>query len=219
MGMKLSKDQRGVTPLIILLLLIILAIIGFAGWKIWDTNKKPATKATESTAKTTKKKAITKEADPTTGWTAFDSDSGVFSLRYPSDWLIPTNLELCSEGLILIAPDAASLGKCATEFSGQISISSVAGDSSADLIPSEGYEGIVTEDVTVDSVAGKKYTATAQDQETIFMVGGLPDNTKLVRYVFVTGGRTYIASYIQEPSFTDVLTFFNLIVNNTLEFS
>lgn len=216
--MKVIKDQRGVTPLIIFLLLIILAIIGFAGWKIWDTNKKPATKA-PAPSTTTQKKKVTKEADPTTGWTVFDSDAGVFSLKYPSDWVIPTDLDLCNEGLIMIAPDEDSLGKCATEFFGQISISSTAGDLSADNIPGEGYEGLVTEDVTVDSVAGKKYTATAQDQETIFMVGGLPDNTKLVRYVFVTGGRTYVANYIQQPTFIDVLTFFNLIVNNTLEFS
>jgi hypothetical protein len=179
----------------------------------------PVINTQQNAAKNTPSQTVT--TDPYADWKAYSSTAGQFSLKYPSTWVVPDNLSSCTSGLLLLAPTSQSLGKCATESSGEMSFLSVAGDQSStyQIKATDGYTGLTTESVKVQGVTGTKYTATAQGQQDKPGVGGLPDNTNVVVYVFYTAGKTYVATYNQTPSYTDVLSDFVSVVTGTFKFS
>lgn len=221
---KVPRKTRGFAhPALLVLVLLVLGIIAFAGWYIWKQNadKQPATDTslTQTTQTTTEKK---KEAvaDPTADWVAYSNVAGEFSFKHPVTWVKASSPETCHESTILIAPTKESVGVCATEYGGQIQISSTAGDVRGDYkFTGAYYTGSDEESVTVGGVAGNKLSATISGMEAEVMVGGWPDGTKIVRYVFFTKGKTYVATYVQEPTYPDVLADFNILIEKTFKFS
>jgi hypothetical protein len=214
-------------PGILIIVFTLIVLIG-AGWFIWQrvSPAKPATDVSssqqkeDSTDSASKSADKLKTADPTSDWVAYSNAEGNFSFKHPKSWVMPDNPEACSEGLVLLAPAKDSLGKCATESGGQIQISSTAGDNRGNYLMDESYYTARTsESATVNGVTGKKVSATVIGMEDEVFVGGLPNNTKTVMYVFYTDDRTVVASYVQEPTFPDVLGDFNLLVTKTLKFS
>ncbi len=222
---KKDKKQQGFTAVEAVLILVIVAIIGFVGWYVWhaknDTNStydkagnlslasKPASKQ-KSTSTTPQ------AVDPTADWTAYSSKSGVYSLKYPKSWVTATNPELCSEGTLLLGANSKSVGKCASEGFGQISVTSSAGDYSSTSTFSGGYASVTKSSVTVDGVLGVKESGVASGQDAA--LGSLADGVKVVEYTFYTKGRTYNVTYTQDPTYPDVLSDFDLMVTKTLKF-
>lgn len=222
--MKTTDSQKGIAHLG-LILLVVVALLALGGWYVWkQTSKKD--NASGSTSQSTdksssdEKKTEKKKADTTSDWVTYSNAEGAFSFKHPSKWVFAANPENCSDGLVLFAPTTDTLGKCATEFGGQMQVSSADGDvRDVYKFKEPYYKDVTDESVTVQDVEGNKYSTTVMGMEDEVVIGSMPDNTRLVRYVFFVNEKTYIASYVQEPEYPDVLSDFNLLVTKTFKFS
>ena len=220
----MKKNQKGFALIEALLILIILLLIAFAGWWVWQSKAK-ISKTQEDTAnsqsepaKSDKKAAQKPAVDPTADWKAYSNADGQYSLKHPTSWVRASSPELCTPTLFLVAGNAASVGKCASEGFGQMSVDSSAGNilSEAEFTATN-YTDLQTEAVTVAGVAGKKQTGTYK--QTGEDIGPGPQTgDKFVKYTFYTNGRTYSAVYAIKAAYPDVLSDFNTMVTKTLQF-
>jgi hypothetical protein len=156
----------------------------------------------------------TPPADPTLGWTPYRDTVDHFSLRYPPGWQQRTCLGSPHTALFL-GPSADALALCNSGFVGQMSVAAIPGDERATYHVTG--TGAASASITVDGVSGTRETATASATDL-----GPPAGTRLVAYLFYTGGMTYRCSYAQAPSgptSTDVLADFDLMVTRTFRFS
>ncbi|HZL07611.1 MAG TPA: hypothetical protein VFC50_00255 [Candidatus Dormibacteraeota bacterium] len=226
-------SQRGFAAIEAILIIVAVAIIGGTGYYVYHANKKTnntynsATKTAQSSPSKVTKKKIT-AADPTANWTAYKSATGQFSLKYPASWVQPTNKAACGAGFfdraVYLGPDTQSVLKCATEDFGQIQVASIAGnqvDVSKSKISPVLYKNIVSTSATAAGVSGTRIAALAINQTSD--LGGYPDNTVIVEYVFYANGNTYVAKYAQvtvgsAPS-SNVLADFDLMITKTLQFN
>ena len=220
----MHKRQSGFGILELLIILLIILMLIFAGWWVWkkkhDSKDSGKHASTSESSKKDSGKTGSKTVDPTDDWVTYSNAEGNFSFKHPASWVQAAHPELCSEGLALLAPTADTVGHCASEDGGQMQFSSAAGDVSAEYQFGEAYYTASTDTaVTINGVSGHKLTATVMGMEAAVAVGGYPDGTTLVRYIFVTGGRTYIASYVQQPSYPDALSDFTLLMTHTFMFS
>ncbi|HCM51715.1 TPA: hypothetical protein DIS56_01095 [Candidatus Saccharibacteria bacterium] len=216
--------KKGFISLEVLLILFIAVLLAGTGWYVLKAKDKAsstysdADAANSSQLKYGKKEVVKEQKDPTADWVAYSSTEGKYSLKYPKTWAAATNPESCSPGILLLGGNAGSVGKCATESFGQISVVSTDGDSVNDQKLSTGYKDVTSENVTVNNVAGTKMSGTASGQSGDEISAGMPDGTKVVKYIFYTNGKTYTANYIQMSTYPDVLSDFNLLVTKTLKF-
>lgn len=118
---------------------------------------------------------------------------------------------------LFLAPTTAALARCQSDFGGQIQVFSLAGDQRASFKFGASYDSVSTSSVTVGGITGDRQSATAKAPAEL----GPPTGTKLVQYLFFTAGRTFIATYQQQPKgdvSSDVLSDFDLMIQNTLKF-
>lgn len=214
------KTQKGFGIIEGLLILVILGLVGGVGYYAWKVNKDSEKNLDSiSTSKvSTSEKKTEKAADPTKDWKAYSSKEGQYSLKYPTTWVTADSPELCTEGLLLLGGNKSSVGGCATDGGGQMTVVSEKGDvrSNMEMDP-DYYADLKTEQVTVAGVTGKKQTGTFKVPEG--MDGPGPQNgEKHTVYTFFTNSRTYRASYGDGPGFPDVLADFNTMVSKTLKF-
>ena len=154
--------------------------------------------------------------DPTAGWTPYSDSTDQYSLRYPSAWLHRT----CESGghtSLFLAPTTATLGACNSDFGGQMMLAAASGDqrTAYTLVVADGYGSLTSADVTIGGVTGTRQSATVTAAAQI----GPAVGTKVVRYVFYTAGRTYLASYSQVPTAPNTLADFDLMIKTTLKFT
>ena len=221
--MRRLQNQRGFSAIELILILLALAIMGGAGFLIYKHGHKKPAATPAATTTTTKAAPVAAPApaptpDPTAAWTAYSSAPGSFSLRYPTTWVTAANATLCTDGLLLLGPTTTTVGHCASDSSGEILISSMAGDHQADYQLDENTKDVVKTAVTVSGVAGSKITATTVVPAGDVGIGPVA-GTKMVNYVFFTGGKTYVLQYAQAPTYPDVLSDFTLLVTNTFKFT
>jgi hypothetical protein len=222
----MNKHQKGFGAfgiIIIVLVVFFLVVIGLLVWQRLTGSGDSAETSTSETSKDSKVK-IPSEDDvpsPTKDWATYSSPDGNFSFKHPKTWVFPESLEFCGEGLVLVAPFKDSLGRCGSEFGGQMQISSTKGDLRNDYkLKAENFDDLKEEPVTVDGVPGVRQSATVVSRpDDVEGLGSSPDGTKLVKYLFLEGGRTVEANYVGEPDFEDVLSDFELLVTKTLKFS
>lgn len=214
----MNKNQNGFGAIEALLILVTVGIIGFTGWFVWHSNNKASNdlKSSSSSAKFEKKKKS--PVDPTADWTPYTSTAGKFSLKYPKSWSTATNPELCSNtaetGVFLLGANKDSVGKCATDASGQMTITwrtdrQLCGDLNSDAWVQDSKQS-----VSVGGVSATKIEATAKEVQGT----GSPAGTKTVQYCAVANNITYIASYMQLSGYPDVLSDFSTMVTKTLKF-
>lgn len=218
--MKISKlNQKGVSGLETLLVLIVLIILAGTGYYVYQANNKAGN--TLNTASNTAQSLTLRRS--TAKWTAYSSQAGMFSLKYPKTWVQASNPDGCSPGILLLGPDKASVGHCASEDFGQISVVSTAGDNRASYDNSKdpNYKDIKTKTVTVSKVQGTRIEATAvaaaanANDSSQALTTSYPAGTKVVKYIFFTNNRTYVATYVQNASGAgskNVLADFDLMV-------
>jgi prepilin-type N-terminal cleavage/methylation domain-containing protein len=214
-----NHSQKGFSAVEAIIVLVVVAVLALGGWYIWKKNNNTDTSKNTASQQKETPKEDEKPVDGTEDWITYTNEKGKYSLKHPASWVSPSNLDMCSEGLVLLAPTKASLGACASEGGGQVMVSSDAGDlrDEYNTLTQSFYKDVQTEAVTVDGVEGTKYATTVLGMGE--GLGAWPDNTKIVRYIFVTGGRTYIATYVQEPDYPDALSDFNQIITKTLKFT
>jgi Tfp pilus assembly protein PilV len=227
------KNNKGFALLEGLLILVVVGILGFTGWYVWSaknkTNSTYNSTGNSSAAKYTKKSTPV-TPDPTADWTSYSSKEGQFSLKYPKTWITAAQPDQCSAGILLLGTDSKSVGACGSSNGGQISITSVAGDSQKDSELSSattgsgnlGFEDIKTSSVTVNDIKGEKQIGTASGME-VQGPPGLPKGTKVTKYIFFNNGRTYVATYTSGNysgnAYKDALSDFDLMITKTLKFS
>jgi len=232
----ISIKRAGVGFMRTIVLVVFLGVAGFLGWFVWqskiNTEKSLNNTDRAQTAiigngeKNTEIRDQVPAGDITADWTPFSSQEGKFSLRYPRAWVQPSNRDLCSPELfkraIYLGPDAESVLKCASEYFGQMSVSSVEGDKRAEYNMDAGYKEVTKKEVVVSGVTGHRIsgvTAAASPGGAFSPIEG----TIEVRYVFFTNGNTYVARYTQAPKghspSTNVMSDFDLMVTKTLKFS
>lgn len=213
------KNYKGFALLEGLLILLIIGMLAGVGYYVYDA-KKNSENSLDNASKTELTAAGKKTVaeDPTKDWKAYSNKDGQFSLKHPASWVQASSPELCSEGLLLIAANAASVGTCASEDGGQMQISSQAGDLRSEYqLKSANYPDLKTESVTVAGVAGEKQSGTYKADEGAEGPGPSTGEKK-VTYIFYTNSRTYQASYWIKDSYPDVLADFNTMVTKTLKF-
>jgi hypothetical protein len=219
----MQKNQRGFGAIVAILILAVVGLVATGSWYVWKKNKDESSKiaSSQETAPTTSGESE-KAEDPTADWISYANKVGNYSFKYPKTWLVAPNLERCTEDTTLLAPDANSLGKCASSKGGQLQIHSEEGDkreSYVNAFSQSYYRDRETKDVLASDTPGTKTTTIVSGMEKEVFNGAYPDDTKVVLYMFFTKGRTYIAQYIQEPAYADVLEDFTLLVTKTFKFS
>ncbi|HEX7633289.1 MAG TPA: hypothetical protein VF401_03110 [Candidatus Saccharimonadales bacterium] len=225
-------DRSGFSAIEAIIALVIICVIGGVGYAVYHHNKKTddsiksSSTQSSSAVSSLPKDAKKAKAAPKT----YSDPGGKFSLQYPGTWVTATNPSLCSDGIFLVAPDAQSVGKCATENFGQISITADAGDvqSDNDLNGDPGFKNPVATNVSVAGVTGTRFQGVAASDpggEGDFSVQAsafaFPVGSTVVRYMFFTNNTTYIATYVQHPSgagSTNVLSDFDQMITQTLQF-
>lgn len=213
---RINKDQKGFTLIEGLLVVIALALVTGVGFYVINANKdkKDDTVTSASTSKTSEKtKSV---ADPTSDWAPYTSTSGKFSLKYPKAWATATHPELCADGIFMLGGNSASVGKCASDDFGQMTVTwrsdrAVCGD-----LNSDAWTQNSKETVTASGVSGTRIVATAKAPGQ--GLGSVPEGTATVQYCFVNNGTTYIADYTQLSTYPNVLNDFNTMVTKTLKF-
>lgn len=202
-------------------------VIGGTGWFVWqakDKTNKTLTNTAQSQGEPVRADSTNKTTetpvDPTKDWVSYSNKAGVFQLKHPKSWVSAKNPESCSEELVLFGGNAASVGICASEEGGQISVSSTAGKHDDDFaLDKAHYSGYTQTVVEINGVQGSISTGTYKDHASD-VVGGYPDGTKIVQYVFVANNdRTYVARYAQKPTYPNVLADFTTMVTKTLKFT
>jgi hypothetical protein len=219
---KLKHNQAGFSAVEIILVIALVAALGAIGWLVYKNQKKPATTTTTTVSTksaTAPAPAAKTEVDPTAGWTAYSSKTGEFNLKYPSSWVQASNKSMCSDDLLLLGANAASVGRCASDGGGQILITSAKGNVLTNYeLDSSSYPDLKTEAVTINGVTGKKQSGTFKAPPEGMGIGP-SDGDKTVAYTFYTNGHTYYASNSIKSTYPDVLNDFNLIVTKTLKFT
>jgi hypothetical protein len=216
---KLQKNQKGFTLVEGLLVVIALALVVGVGFYVMNANKDKKDDTVTSTSQTVKK---TKPAvDPTLDWTSYSSPLGKFSLKYPKSWATATNPDLCTNttetGIFMLGADSSSVGKCASEGFGQMTITwrtdrQICGDLNSDTTTQDSKQT-----VTVGGQSATKIETTAKAPG--MGLGADPEGTKSVQYCVVANDATYIANYTQLSSYPDALNDFNTMVTKTLKFN
>lgn len=220
------RKQQGFSALMLVLILIVLGLIGFTGWYVWDSKKKTddsyksASDSSQSIPSTQKKESVSEitTADPTSEWVAYSNTAGEFSLKHPKNWVRAESPELCNPDIFLVGADSKSVGRCASEGFGQMSVFSTDGDqkSSNSLKNIDGYGQFSESKATAAGVEGVRQTAVATGEVT--GPGVPPKGTQEVKYIFYTNGKTYVATYVQQSGFPDALSDFDLMITKTLQF-
>lgn len=212
----MHKNQKGFAVVEGLLILAIIALIAGTGWYVWNSKNQ-----TDKTLESAGNRTLTKDSktsstakDPTEDWVSYSSKDGKFSLKYPTSWVTASHPELCSDNVLLLGPSSTSVGVCASESFGEVSIN----DSTHGCftLDENDFKGVETTPVSVDGIQGKRYSGVSKDSGAFV---GLPANSKVVQYCFSKAGLNYSAEYNQPPDYPNVLNDFDLIVTKTLKFS
>lgn len=214
----MKKNQKGMLGIEGVLFLIIIGLITFIGWYMWHT--KQATNASLNSAAS--QQIAVSAKDPTSDWVKFSSTQGKFSLKYPKEWYLPVNKQLCPADMLMLGSSQDTAGHCGSGDVGQVIITSLDGDRTKDYeLNKTDYPDLTISKVTLNKVQGQKIVGTFHQTPSTQTpaTAGLADNTKVIVYAFVTGGKTYVAAYYQKPGATDVTKDFNILVGRTLRFS
>jgi len=218
-----ASKQTGFTVMKLLIGLLIVMGVGVIIALVYAaTHKKPATEGIPSSSQTTKAEDPETAANRTADWVPYSSTVGKYSLEYPPTWATPENSENCSPGLLLLAKNRLIVGRCASDYMGQISVMSVPNDKSKDYVLNDSaFSDIKTENISVDKQGGSRQSGTSKGTGS-GEIKILPEGTKLVLYTFYVAGdinRTYVAQYQQRPRYPDTLGDFDLMIKQTLKFS
>lgn len=221
----MKNNEQGFSALEIILIVVIVAMVGGVSWFVWNSKNKTnatynnSTNATTSVkpAKGTATKTSPTPLDPTSSWTPYGDTSNKLSLRYPTTWVKATHPELCSAGILLLGPTAQSVGACGSGNVGEVEIVAQEGDQRTTNggFSTPDYSDIQSSTVNVDSVGGKKYSATLVQPS---LGADMAPGTKMVAYEFYSNGKTYDFSYRQAPTYPDALSDFDLLVTKTVKF-
>lgn len=208
------KTQKGFSAVEGLLILVIVGLLSFTGWYVYNSQKS-ANNIYSKSQKTSANSALVK-TDSTANWKSFSSTSAMFSVKYPETWAVGAKQENCPDFLML-GPSAAYAGKCQTEATPEVGITSVAGDKQVDYaLVKKYYPDLKKVAVSVNGINGYMYSGTLNSPEPILV--GPPNGTKSAAYVFYTAGRTYVATYNQIPGAPDVMSEFERIFTKTMQF-
>ena len=228
------ENQKGWSSIETLLILVIILNLSSVGCSRQGAVKSQGI-ANEAPRIETKQppqqKNISEKREETADWITFVSSQGGFSLRHPKNWAVgfqePQNC-FGDVGSDFVAGAAADLvAECATEYRGQIYLSSNEGnqlDSHKLETDKDYYQNLSSQKVTVDNVEGTRESGTAIGQfsekwEEKNVLPGLPDGTNVVVYKFYIHGRTYVAEYNHRIGEPDILRDFSLMITKTLKFS
>lgn len=217
----MRRNQQGFTAVEIIIALLVLLLLGLGGWYVWHKSSDKDSKAASSSEKKSADATPAEEvegADLTDDWVEYSNAPGDYSFKHPASWVQAPHPELCTDGLALFGTNEASVGRCASESGGQMLFSSVAGDVRGDYAFTDGYTDATSEAATVQGVEGVKNSARVAPVEEDLIGGGYAEGTLLVRYIFYTGGRTYLMQYAAATDYPDSLVYFNLLVTHTFRF-
>lgn len=217
-----SQDLAHLGLIIVVLAVIIAAAL--IGWYVWqrseDNGSNQTNNATQETNPQGSPNSNNRSQDQkvirsTESWTSYSNPEGKFSVKYPSSWKLPTNFESCPKNVLLLGPTEDTTGICQSDKTSQVKVSSDTGDQlAAQRLHTTDFYDIAESNVKVRGVDGKKYAGVYNVKDDL-----LPRGTKLVRYVFYTNDRTYVAEYWQTPDYPDVQEDFDVIIDQTLKFS
>lgn len=219
--MKQQQSGGGILEGILIFLAVV--IVAVVGWYVYQARNNTI-KTLQNTSKganqgATKKSATTPATDPTASWTKYSNAKGNYSLKHPASWIEASHPELCVDGLVLLGPSKDTVGACGSDSGGQMSVwcgEAITRKDSWD----NGYTGVSSAEVTVDSVKGKRTQGSTMGQQgSESLLGTHPDGTKVVEYTFDFNNRSCTARYVQEPSSPDVLNDFDTMITKTLKFS
>ncbi len=216
---KLRRNEAGFSAVEVVLVLVIVALIGVVGYMVYKNHNKttPVTSQQGATSKTTTPTPKPVATDPPADWTTYSGSDGKISLKYPKTWVMATHPELCSSGILLLGANSSSVGKCATEDFGQVSVTWQPSHANCGDLNSDAWTVNTKETVKISGVSGLKQTATAKAPGA--GLGSDPEGTKVVNYCFNAGGDTYVANYTQLSTYPDALSDFNTMVTKTLKFT
>jgi hypothetical protein len=228
--MNVNKDYRGFSAVMIILVVAVVAVLGGVGYYVYHNNNKETAKNSSTQSTNTLSSSNKTSTNLSTALKSYSDPGGKFSLKYPSTWVMASDPSACSPGILFLGTDAQSVGKCGSENFGQISITTVEGNTQTDndLNGDPGFKGAQSRAVSVAGVSGTRFQGVAGSDpggegDFSFQAGphAYPAGSTVVRYLFFTNNTTYIATYVQHPSGVgskDVLADFDKMIVDALQF-
>ena len=169
---------------------------------------------------TTKADKKFSDPDPSANWKEYESKAGEYSLKYPAAWDAKVCEPTATDLTLFLGPTKASSAVCSSGHPGQIWVTSTpAVPTESEQTLGSGYSDQTSKSVKVDGVTGARQSGklkAAQDGPS-----PIPAGTLIVRYFFLTPGRSYIFAYVQAPSgdyLPDNLAEFDHMVQKTTTF-
>ncbi len=216
------SNQRGFSPVQILLVIVALALVGGTGWYVMQAKNKTnstldsTSKSGTEPQKTEKKETAKPETDPTADWVEESNTVGIFKFKHPKIWVSTS-----CDSITLVGANANSVGHCNSEDGGQISIASIEGTVDDQYVLTETeFSNIKKTVLAVDGVQGSRSEGTSKAPPPDGALGGYPEGTKVVQYVFAgKNNRTYVIRYVQLTSYPNSLADFEILITKTLKFS
>lgn len=215
--MNKQSEQAGFTAVEAVLIFVIITLLGLVGFYVFRNRD---TGTDDKSGTTSVQQAETAAApDPTADWKSYTSGNGKFTIKYPATWVGATNPELCSENILLLGADSASVGKCASESFGQVAFVWRSDIAACESMSSVLWAQDSQENVTIAGLPATKTTATAKSVDPDAGLGVVPAGTKAVEYCVVANNKVYTATYTQLAGYPDALADFNTLVTKTWQFN
>ena len=200
----MKLDQKGVSRFRLIVIIVGIAMVTVLALALRGSSGSPQPNTT------------TTNNNLPSGYERYSTETGKFSVGYPVNWFMPTNMKPCNGNILLLADDLDYLGTCGTDEQSQVYIASFPGDvrDAYLLVEGRGYSSASGVPYKLAGVTGVQQTAYAKSQTG---TGALPDGAIVVMYTFYTKGRTYVAQYVQQSGSADESDVFTNIVK-TLRF-
>ena len=146
--MKYSRNnQPGFTLIEVLLIILVLIALVFTGYYVWHDQKSNNTLSTTLST-----------VNPYTGWNTYKDTSGLFSLKYPTDW---TNDTVQAGTTVLQGPSQTST-TLSVNAQGELTPTAVHSQSGPDIlsITSDSYSGTIQAYLAKNGPTSQNYSLT-----------------------------------------------------------
>ncbi len=135
----------------------------------------------------------TLEEDEIKNWATYIDPAGFFEFRYPADWSLILDSNICSPRVLVPGEESKLSGSCVVESNGQVVVEALKGQllRSRYEIEDPAFTDIQTDSYFIDGVASFKELGTKIKTEKVYPDIAVGD--QILIYIFQKDGYTYVA--------------------------
>ena len=102
-----NPNDKGFSVIVVPLIILAIAAIGVAGWLVYQYGRTSMKANTNTAGVTTDSADKPAQTDPYAGWKSYSSNTGGYSIKYPSTWTLNPSPTGAINGEVLITSSSA----------------------------------------------------------------------------------------------------------------